>query len=137
LFAGKFVADVLSFLAGNSAGKFPTDFKNCRKISCGFQKPQETITYEGFSWEPKSAGNSAGNVFPADFLSKSAGKSAGKKHISSSEHFGPINVRSITLSIEMMSNNIFDNIKILISYTLIKSLFGHPVLLIVSSSLVR
>jgi hypothetical protein len=44
-----------------------------RKISCGFQKSQETITYKGFSWEPKSAGNSAGNVFPADFLPKSAG----------------------------------------------------------------
>jgi hypothetical protein len=27
-----------------------------RKVSCGFLKPQETITYEGFSWEPKSAG---------------------------------------------------------------------------------
>jgi hypothetical protein len=41
-----------------------------RKISCGFKIPQETITYEGFSWEPESAGN----VFPADFLFKSAGK---------------------------------------------------------------
>jgi hypothetical protein len=46
-----------------------------RKISCGFWNPQETITYEGFSWEPKSAGN----VFPADFWSKTAGKSAGNK----------------------------------------------------------
>jgi hypothetical protein len=44
-----------------------------RKVSCGFQKPQETITYEGFSWEPESAGNFAGNVFPADFLPISAG----------------------------------------------------------------
>jgi hypothetical protein len=50
-----------------------------RNISCGFQNPQETITYEGFSWEPKSAGKSAGNVFPADFWSKTAGKSAGNK----------------------------------------------------------
>jgi hypothetical protein len=67
-------------------GKFPTDCsqESCcgfilvfgRKFSCGFWKPQETITYEGFSWEPKSAGN----VFPADFGSKSAGK----KKISSS-----------------------------------------------------
>jgi hypothetical protein len=47
-----------------------------RKLSCGFKNPQETITYKGFSWEPESAGNFAGNVFPADFLSKSAGKSA-------------------------------------------------------------
>jgi hypothetical protein len=31
-------------------------------ISCGFKIPQETITYEGLSWEPESAGNSAGNV---------------------------------------------------------------------------
>jgi hypothetical protein len=46
------------------------------KVSWRFQKPQETITHEGFSWEPKSARN----VFPADFLSKSAGK----KHICSS-----------------------------------------------------
>jgi hypothetical protein len=37
--------------------------------------PQETITYKGFSWEPKSAGN----VFPANFWSKTAGKSAGNK----------------------------------------------------------
>jgi hypothetical protein len=50
-------------LAANSAGKFPAN-------------PQETITYKGFSWELESAGNFAGNVFPADFLSKSAGKSA-------------------------------------------------------------
>ncbi|KAK2403318.1 hypothetical protein QL285_052771 [Trifolium repens] len=55
-----------------------------RKVSCGFQKPQETITYEGFSWEPESAGNSAGNVFPADFLPISAGKFAGNMQISSS-----------------------------------------------------
>jgi hypothetical protein len=38
-----------------------------RKVSCGFQKPQETIR------EPESAGNSAGNVFPTDFLPISAG----------------------------------------------------------------
>jgi glucose dehydrogenase len=41
--------------------------------------PQEnfqTITYEGFSWEPKSAGNV---LFPADFWSKTARKSAGNK----------------------------------------------------------
>jgi hypothetical protein len=50
-----------------------------RKISCGFQNPQETITYKGFSWEPKSAGKSAANVFPADFWSKTAGKSACNK----------------------------------------------------------
>jgi hypothetical protein len=55
-----------------------------RKVSCGFQKPQETITYKGFSWEPESAGNSAGNVFPADFLPISAEKSAGNMQISSS-----------------------------------------------------
>jgi hypothetical protein len=58
-----------------------------RKISCGFKNPQKTITYKGFSWEPNSAGKSAGNVFPADFLSKIAGKSAGNKHISSSDYF--------------------------------------------------
>jgi hypothetical protein len=33
--------------------------KFCRKISCGFQKPQEYITYKGFNWKPKFAGNSA------------------------------------------------------------------------------
>ncbi|KAK2368686.1 hypothetical protein QL285_081864 [Trifolium repens] len=37
----------------------------------------ETITYKGFSWEPESVGNSAGNTFPVDFLPISAGKSAG------------------------------------------------------------
>jgi hypothetical protein len=59
-------------LAANSAGKFPADSK--------IRNPQETITYKGFSWELESAGN----VFPADFLPKSAGKSAGKQYISSS-----------------------------------------------------
>jgi hypothetical protein len=60
-----------------------------RKVLCefvlifgsnGFQKPQENITYEGFSWEPKFVGNSAENAFSVDFLSKSAGN----KEISSS-----------------------------------------------------
>jgi hypothetical protein len=55
-----------------------------RKISCRFQKPKENITYEGFSWKSNFAGNSAENMFPADFLSKSTGKSAGNKEISSS-----------------------------------------------------
>jgi hypothetical protein len=45
-----------------------------RKISCGFKISQETITHEGFSWEPETAGNSTGSTFPAKFLSKSAGK---------------------------------------------------------------
>jgi hypothetical protein len=42
-----------------------------RKISCGFKISQETITYEGFSWEPESAGNSIGNTFPANLISSS------------------------------------------------------------------
>jgi hypothetical protein len=62
LFAEKFYANLYLFSAAN-----------------GFQKPQENITYEGFSWEPKFAGKSAGNVFPANFWSKTAGKSAGNK----------------------------------------------------------
>jgi hypothetical protein len=37
----------------NYAGKFSEDFK----------KPQETITHLGFSWEPESVGNPAGNEF--------------------------------------------------------------------------
>jgi hypothetical protein len=65
----------LSFWVGNSAGKFPADSENRRK-----QLP----TYEGFSWKPESAGNSAGNVFPADFLPIFAGKSAGNMQIYSS-----------------------------------------------------
>jgi hypothetical protein len=34
-----------------------------RKVSLGIQKPQETITHNGISWEPKSVGIPAGNVF--------------------------------------------------------------------------
>jgi hypothetical protein len=46
-FTGKFAVDLFLLLAENSAGKFPADFTNRRK-----QLPT--------SWEPKSAGKSAG-----------------------------------------------------------------------------
>jgi len=49
-----------------------------RKFSCGFQNPKETITHEGYTWEPKSLAKSAGNRFPAEISPKSAGNSAGK-----------------------------------------------------------
>jgi hypothetical protein len=76
-FPADFPVDITADCLQERCGRFFPIFgrKFRRKISCGFQNPQETITYEGFSWEPKSAGN----VFPADFWSKTAGKSAGNK----------------------------------------------------------
>jgi hypothetical protein len=66
LSAGPFASVSSSFLAGNSAGKFLADFKNCRKqlptkVLAGNQNPQE---------KPQE--------ILADFWSNSAGKSAGK-----------------------------------------------------------
>ncbi|WJX84112.1 hypothetical protein P8452_66719 [Trifolium repens] len=66
LSAGTFALASSSFSVGNSAGKFPADFKNRSK-----QLPTKVL-----------AGNQ--NPFPADFWSNSAGKSAGKMEISSS-----------------------------------------------------
>ncbi|AES95776.1 hypothetical protein MTR_5g029400 [Medicago truncatula] len=47
------------------------------------QKGRETITHEGYTWEPKSLAKSIGNLFPAKFSPKFAGNSAGKSRDSS------------------------------------------------------
>jgi hypothetical protein len=53
--------------------------------------PKDLITYEGISWELESAGN----VFPADFWSKSAGN----KQISSSAKNGKFEIWTLISSI--------------------------------------
>jgi hypothetical protein len=76
IFPAEFYA-VLSaeFSAGFNA-ELPADYSQKRllQLHSRFRQksPQETITYKSFSWEPKSAGNSAGNTFLVNFLPKSA-----------------------------------------------------------------
>jgi hypothetical protein len=45
----------------------------------------ETITYEGYTWEPKSLVQYAGNEFSAELSPKSVGNSAGISRRSNSE----------------------------------------------------
>lgn len=56
----------------------------CRNVPAESWNSQEIIIHEGLSWEPKPAGKSAGNWFPAIFLPKFTWKSAGNFRISSS-----------------------------------------------------
>lgn len=61
-------------------------------VSCGFYNPRETITHEGISWEPVSLENSASNGFSMEIFTKSAGNSAGKLRVSSTDKCKQVNL---------------------------------------------
>jgi hypothetical protein len=70
MFPGEFSAVFTAELPADLFSFFGRKF--CRKVSCGFIKPQETITYKDFSWELKSAGNFAACGFFAQIRRKMA-----------------------------------------------------------------